>query len=133
MLYLQGQFTQKEIAAKVKATEKSICKWVKDGHWENLRKSMLTTKSEILRNLYNILDRICQRMKDDNTEGDAKDADKFVKYTAAINNLETETSVAQLMEAGMKFHKFLQVADPQQALVFLNNYDAFIKEQLKRF
>jgi hypothetical protein len=133
MLYLQNQLTQKQIAEKVGAREATISRWVTKENWEKLRKSLLTTKSELLSFLYDVLSKLKDKINSGDGIGDSKDADKFVKYTAAIKSLETETSVAELMEAGRMFHKWMQAVDPQMALTFLNNYDAFIKDNLKRF
>lgn len=133
MLYMQNQLAQKEIAAKVGVNEKTISLWKDKYCWEQLRKSLLTTKAEVLRFLYNVLDKLKTRIENEDGIGDTKQADMVVKYTAAIKSLETETSVAQLMEAGQRFHKFLQAMDPALALTVLNHYDSFIKDSLKRF
>ena len=133
MLYMQNQLSQKEIAVKVGVTEKTITQWKEKYCWEQLRKSLLTTKGEILRFLYNVLDKLKQKIESEDGIGDSKMADMVVKYTASIKSLETETSISVLMEAGMQFHKFMQSVDPAKALEVLNNYDAFIKEKIKRF
>jgi hypothetical protein len=57
----------------------------------------------------------------------------YVKYTASINNLETETSIAQIIQVGRMLIDWLQPLDPQFALQVTNHLDAFIKERLKRF
>ena len=128
-----SDITQKEIAAKVSVSEQTMTKWVKEGEWENLRKSLLTTKSEILRGYYDVLDKIRKKLKEENTIGDSKLADMNVKYTAAIKNLETDASLAELIEAGRLFVNDLMEKDPQFALRVLNEYDEFIKNRLKRF
>lgn len=133
LLYLRGDLLQKDIAAKVGVSERTLSKWVGGGEWERLKKSMLTTKSEILRNLYDLLDKISQKLKEEESIGDSKIADMYVKYTAAINNLETETSIAQISEVGRMFVNHLQGIDPQYALSVLNHFDNFIKEKLKRY
>jgi DNA-binding XRE family transcriptional regulator len=132
-LYKSSDITQKEIAAKVSVSEQTMTKWVKEGEWENLRKSLLTTKSEILRGYYDVLDKIRKKLKEENTIGDSKLADMNVKYTAAIKNLETDASLAELIEAGRLFVNDLMEKDPQFALRVLNEYDEFIKNRLKRF
>lgn len=134
LLYLQNQLSQKEICKKVRVTEKTMSLWVKKERWDKMRKSLLTSKSEVLRFFYDVLDNVKTKIsQDEDGIGDTKLADMVVKYTAAIKALETDTSISVLMEAGMKFHKYMQTIDPIKALEFLNNYDGFIKEQLKRF
>jgi hypothetical protein len=133
MLFIQGDVTQKEIAHKVNVAEKTISAWAAKYNWDDLRKSMLTTKNDILRNLYNILDKINTKLKDENSIGDSKIADMYVKYAAAIKSLETETSIGQISEVGRMFVNWLQGIDPALALTVLNHLDKFIKERLKRF
>lgn len=131
MLFVRGELLQKEIAAKVGVSERTMTSWSKDGNWESLRKSMLTTKTEILRTLYDLLDKIGKKLKDEDSIGDSKIADMYVKYTAAINNLETETSIAEISDVGIKFTSWLQNVDPQFALQVLNHLDMFVKEKIK--
>jgi hypothetical protein len=133
LLFIRGDLLQKDIASKVQVSERTLSKWANEGEWERLKKSMLTTKSEILRNLYDLLDKISQKLKEEGSIGDSKIADMYVKYTAAINNLETETSIAQMFEVGRMFVNHLQAIDPQFALSVLNHFDGFIKEKLKRY
>jgi len=134
LLYLQNQLSQKEICKKVRVSEKTMSLWCKKERWDRLRKSLLTSKSDLLRFFYDVLDNVKKKISEDEEGiGDSKIADMVVKYTSAIKALETDTSISVLMEAGMKFHKYMQTVDPTKALEFLNNYDGFIKEQLKRF
>lgn len=62
-LFLAGGLTQKEIAEKVGVTEKTLCKWIKDGKWETLKKSLLTTKQSQLSELYDQLEFINNEIK----------------------------------------------------------------------
>lgn len=134
MLFLQNQYTQKDIAAKVGVQEKTITRWVHGEDWEKLRKSMLTTKSEILRTFYDILDNLKKKVAaSEDGIGDTKLADMIVKYTAAIKNLETETSIAEICEVGRLYVNWLLNIDPAQAQITVNNFDGFIKEKLKVF
>lgn len=134
-LFLMGDIDQKEIARLVVVSEVTISKWVNDPemNWKAKRKSFLVTKQEVIRRLYNIIEKVTRRMDDDETGGDTKEADKLIKYTAALNNLETETSVHEVMEVAMKFGKWLIAIDPALAMTVSNHFDKYIKELLKRF
>lgn len=135
LLYISGDLTQKEIAQKVGTTEKTMSKWARDGDWEKLRKSLLTTKSEQLRLMYDQLDRINQHINNrtENKYANSKEADSILKLTAAIKNLETETSVGQIIEVATNFIRFIQRDSINDAKFVTNLFDAFIKEKLKSF
>lgn len=62
-LFLAGGNTQKEIAERVGVTEKTLAKWIKDGKWETLKKSLLTTKQSQLSELYDQLENINNEIK----------------------------------------------------------------------
>jgi hypothetical protein len=133
-LFRQNELTQKEIAGKVGISEKTMCAWVKKFGWETLRKSLLTTKSERLRNLYDLLAKIDEKLKGDLDLKEVKEyADAYVKYAASIKHLETETSIAEIIEVARMFINNLQVKDPVFALSVANEFDLFIKDRLKRF
>lgn len=55
-LFVNENISQKEIAQRLKITEKTIGKWVKEGNWEALKVSMLTTKDTQLTALYRQLE-----------------------------------------------------------------------------
>lgn len=134
-LYLRGDLDQKEIAQIVQVSEKTMSNWVNDEKmgWKAKRKSYRVTKEAQIARLYNIIDKITQKIDGDEGLGDTKEADKLIKYTAALKNLETESSLAEIMEVAMLFTKFLQPIDPALALQVSNHFDLFIKDRLKRF
>ena len=55
-LYIYDNLTQKEIAAKVGITEKTLSKWVNDPkeNWEMLKSSLTITKAQELKRLHSI-------------------------------------------------------------------------------
>lgn len=132
-LYVKERLTQKEIAVKTGVTEATISKWVNTLNWDKHRKSLVTTKNEILHFLYDVLNKIKDEMTSSDSTGDAKDADKFVKYTSAINYLETDTSIASIVEVSREITSWIESLNPTDALKFGNYIDGFIKEKLKRF
>lgn len=130
-LFIANELTQKEIAHKVAVSENTISKWVNEGNWNKLKRSLLNTKSEILRKLYIFLEKLSEKFEDESSIGDTKLADSYVKYTAAINNLETETNIGQISEVGRMFINHLKDIDPELTLRVLNEFDGFIKKKLK--
>lgn len=56
ILFVNENVSQKDIASRLKVTEKTIGKWVKDDNWESLKVSMLVTKDNQLTSLYKQLE-----------------------------------------------------------------------------
>ncbi len=63
ILFVNENISQKEIASRVKVTEKTLTKWIIEGNWESLKKSMLVTKDNQLTALYNQLELMTNEIK----------------------------------------------------------------------
>ncbi len=127
--------SQKDIAERVGISVVSINKWINQEGWKEMQKSLLTSKAEQLSMLYNSLDKFNQSIRDrkDSPYPTNKEADTLIKITAAIRNLETETSLAEKIETGKAFLQFLRKLGPQQ-MQFSKDvailFDAYIKSCL---
>lgn len=131
-LYLAGGLTQKEIAERVSVTEKTLAKWIKEGKWESLKKSLLTTKNNQLSFLYDQLDFLNTDIsKRDFKVAVGKEADTIIKITAAINRLETETSIGDTVEVARQFIDFVRQQDLELAKIITNLFDVFITAKMK--
>ena len=135
LLYTRGIVThQGELALRVDVTEDTISKWKKAGSWDDMKKSLLTTRQEELRNLYDQLSELNAAIKQ-KPEGeryaDSKQADIQRKITASIRELETETSVAQVVDVFIGFSEFIRKqADLDTAKQVSDLQDAYIKKLL---
>lgn len=110
-LYLNdSSITQAEIAEKVGVSKVTICKWVKDGKWQELQASLLIGKEEQLARLYKQLRLLNDAIenKEDQKFATSKEADAILKLTVAIKNLETETNIAEKMATGKEFLAFVR-------------------------
>lgn len=56
VLFVGEKLDQKTIAVRVGVTEKTLSKWVNEGDWHKLRKSLLNTRQNMLCLLYDQLD-----------------------------------------------------------------------------
>ena len=63
ILFVNENVLQCEIATRLKVTEKTIGKWIKEGNWESLKKSMLVTKDNQLTALYDQLEIMTNEIK----------------------------------------------------------------------
>ena len=110
-LYLNdSSITQAEIAEKVGVSRVTLCKWVKDGKWQELQMSLLIGKEEQLARLYKQLRLLNDAIenKENQKFATSKEADAILKLTVAIKNLETEINIAEKMATGKEFLSFVR-------------------------
>ena len=132
-LFLHGDYTFEEIAAKVDTVRQTVARWAREDGWADLKASMTVGKEKTLKNLYaqvqSINEAILQREEGERI-ATTKEADILSKLSAAINKLERETGVSELVSAGMNFLSWLRARDPEKAITFTDLWDAFIKEKV---
>jgi transposase-like protein len=132
-LYLTGQYSQKEIAAIVGISENTIGKWANnpEDKWEDLKTSMLTSRTNELRRLYkmlqNINDSIDEKI-DAKIPINSKDADAVLKLTSAIKNLEIETSIAEKVDVGTDFINLVSKEDVELAKQISKWFDIYLNQ-----
>lgn len=131
-LYLHGDYTFEEIAAKVGTVRQTIARWAKEEGWADLKATMTVGKEKTLKNLYahvqSINEAILQRDEGERTPKPSE-ADILAKLAAAIDKLESESGIRELVSAGVAFLKWLRGVDPQKAVEFTDLWDAFLKEK----
>jgi len=137
ILFIKENLSQKEIAEKVGVAEKTISKWVNANNeeWKRLRQSIIITKDEQLRRIYDQLDELnsCIMQREAGKRYSQKgEADTIVKLTTAAKNLETDASVSDIIEVSKRFLNWLRPVDLDKAKEIAAFLDSFIKDQLKR-
>jgi DNA-binding XRE family transcriptional regulator len=139
VLYLKENLTQKEIAQKVCVTEKTIGSWIKgnpkngEPGWEQLKSSLIVTKDEELRRIYmqiNELNTFIFSREEGQRFANSKEADTLTKLTAAARSLETETSIADVIEVAMQVCNFVKKDNLLKAQEMSSYFDAFIKSKM---
>jgi len=127
-LYVSENLHQKVIAERVGVTEKTLGKWINDGGWKNLKRSLLTTKQNQISMLYDQLEFINNNIAErDLKVANNKEADVISKLTAAIEKLEVETSVGETVEVCKKLIEFIQYDDLQFAKRLTGYCDTYIQ------
>lgn len=135
LLYtVNGVTVQKELAERVGVSKVTINKWVNEENWEALRASVIITKENELKRLYmqitELNDAIMQRPSGERFAS-SKEADILVKLTAAVRELETDTSVADTIEVLSNFVNYIREDDYHKAKDVTVLADLFIKSILK--
>lgn len=129
-LFITNQYTQKEIAELVGVSEKTVSKWKEQDGWESFKMSLLTTRENELRRLYKMLQK-----KNDEIElkliVTPGDMDGVLKLTAAIKNLELETSIADKVEVGTSFINLVRKENADLAKQITKWFDIFLQQTIK--
>lgn len=130
----QSGITLKEIAKKVDMSVKSISRWKKENKWDELRKSMLVTRGEQIRRLYDQLDNLTQQIntRDKETRFPTKsESDIITQLTNAIAKLERELSISDVIHVFIPFIQFVAKVDTDKAKQLVEFQDMFIKSLMK--
>jgi len=134
-LYLKSQMNQKEIAASVGVTEKTLSTWINDKEekWELLKSSFIITKEQELRRIYiqiNELNTMIENKETGKRYATPSESDTLSKLAATARNLEHETSVDVIINVFIEFSEFLKQVDPFKSKEIITFQDAFIKHKL---
>lgn len=134
-LITQQNLTQKEAAQKVGVSTVTMNKWYKKFGWEDLKQSLLVTRQSQLKRLYMQMDELNTAIMN-RPEGErfanSKEADTLSKLAGAIKTMETEASIADVVEVSKRFLNFIRRSSPDKAIDVANMFDEFIKYLLKR-
>ena len=133
-LYVNGSFTQEEIATKVGTTRQTVSRWIRDGSWDQVKASYTITPEQILAGLNRQIIEINNKVNS-RPEGErfatVAEADTLAKLAASIKKIETDAGIAYIVNAGIKLTNWLRQTDLDLAKRFSDLLDAFIKDQLK--
>lgn len=134
LLYTKENLTQQEIAERVDVRPATISKWVNSENWSLLKTSITITREEQLARLYQQLqlvqDKILERTIGERFPTTAE-ADTITKLASAIDKLERETGLNDIISVSKQFLDWLRSSDLEKAKELTMYFDAFIKERLK--
>ena len=131
-LYLDGNYTQEEIADKVGITRQTVSRWIKAENWEEIKASVTITPAQIIaqwnRQIVEINKKINAR-PDGERFATTQEADALSKLAGSIKKLEADIGVPDCVSVAMRFLSWLRPLDIEAAKQFNNLFDAFIKDQ----
>ncbi len=132
LLYIAENLTQQEIAEKVGVSRNTISRWMKDDKWEELKASYTVTREQQLQRLYMQIAAINEVIAGrEQKYPTTQEADMISKLAVAIDRLERETSLSDIISVCVKLLSWLRKSDLQKAKEISDIFDAFIKDNIK--
>ena len=133
-LYVNGSYTQEEIAQKVGVTRQTVSRWIATDSWDDQKAALTITPQQILaglnRQIVEINNSISQR-EEGQRFASVAEADTLAKLAAAIKKIESDAGIADIVDVGIRFTNWLRELDLEKAKEFNELLDAFIKDQMK--
>ena len=132
LLFIKHGLNQKQVAERVKVTEKTLAKWIIDGKWNDQKRSLMSTRTNIIRELENQIelwkDTIANR---EDKLVSPKEADMLIKLVSGIKKFETEIGVGEIVTTMMELISFIQPTDFEFSKRLSGYADAYIKSKIK--
>lgn len=134
-LYIHENRTQQEIADAVGVSRQTVIRWAQADKWEEFKTSITLTREEQIKNLHRQIAEINRIIAERGAEdgprhATTKEADIINKLSGAIEKLEKEVSVQDIVSVGNKFIGWLRPIDLEQTKTFVGLFDKFIKSML---
>lgn len=133
-LYVNGNYTHEEIAQKVETTRQTVSRWIREGHWDELKASYTITPAQILaglnRQIIEINNNINAR-EEGKRFASVAEADTLSKLAAAVKKIESDIGISDIVNVGIKFTNWLRPLDLDMAKKFNDLLDAFLKDQMQ--
>lgn len=131
-LYIYSQQTQEEISEIIGISRQSLSKWVKNGHWDELRAAITITPENIIVNLTKQLNEINQSITE-RPKGErfatTKEADAILKISNTIKNLRQKLGISEVVSVGMRFLSWMkEVGEYEKGKEFSNLFNHFIND-----
>lgn len=132
LLFIEHGLFFKDIAVKVKVTEKTIGKWASDGKWAAQKKSLLATRTNIIDNLTEQIELLQLAInKRDDKMASSKETDQLIKLAGAIKKLETDTGLGETISIVRDFINFTQTINFEISKTITDYADMFINAKMR--
>lgn len=129
-MYLNESRTQAEIAEACGVSRQTVIRWAKADKWDEHKVSLTMTREEQIKNLQRQIvemNHAILKRKLGKRFATPKEADTIAKLTTAINILETETGIHEIVGVAQRFIAWLRPVDLELTKTFTRLFDKFLK------
>ncbi len=129
-MYLNENRTQAEIAEACGVSRQTIIRWGRADKWDEHKASLTMTREEQIKNLQRQIMEINNGIlgrEQGKRFATPKEADTIAKLTTAINKLETELGIHEIVSTAQRFIAWLRPVDLELTKTFTRLFDKFIK------
>lgn len=134
ILYTKENLTQEEIADRTGVSRVTVNRWITGENWKDLRASVTMMKEERLKDLYRqfsaLNDAIASR-PDGERFATPAEADTIAKYAKAIEKLEGEVGLSDVISVLRKLLAHVREYDLEEAKRIAPICDSFVNSFLK--
>jgi uncharacterized protein YjcR len=114
-LFVQTDLSQKEIAADLDVSEKSLSKWKTEGKWDQLKAAATTGTSNLVKALLEENQGIVDDARQEKRRINSKEADIISKNASTIERLDKKLNLVTVIEVFTNYNKWLVERNPQLA------------------
>nr|DAU16168.1 MAG TPA: Protein of unknown function (DUF1804) [Caudoviricetes sp.] len=129
-LYVEGEYTQEEVATIIGVTRQTIVRWSKEHHWQELKVATSVSPERQIRQLRqqidNINEAVLARPPADRWATTAE-SDSINKLAAAIKKLQKDVGIEDIVSVGMGMTSWMRSSDPERAKDLSNLFNAYIQ------
>lgn len=114
-LYVQTGMSQKEIAADLDVSEKSLSKWKTEGEWDLLKAATSTGPAHLVKCLLEENQGIVDDARKERRRIDSKEADIIAKNAVTIERLSSKHNLVAVIDVFTAYNKWLVEINPSLA------------------
>lgn len=129
-MYLNESRTQAEIAEACGVSRQTVIRWAKADKWDEHKASLTMTREEQIKNMQRQIMEINNGIllrEQGRRFATSKEADTIAKLATAINKLETELGIHEIVSTAQRFIAWLRPVDLELTKTFTRLFDKFIK------
>lgn len=127
ILFIDADYSQKEIAQELGISENTIVKWADIEGWKQKKAIRTLSPDKLIAAYYDQSDKIIQDAKEAERTLSSKECDALNKLAAAIEKLDKKVSPSINMAVFIRFNNYLKVIDNELVKKLLSYQKDYIQ------